>query len=501
MKKIFKVFCIFLTLILTVILFSGCGWNSTEPYYSETSNTNKKDYDILLYNFKKETIDSFQKLCNEYYSETGVKIKVISPAENDDNFKKLDSMLNSYDHPTIFTISNLYELSQLQQNGFAANLDNFGEDDFKKLIKNIPKNIKLSLKDSGNYGLPYGLDGYGYIVDREMIASVFGESNVENFIFDLKNSSYDEFEVLVNSLDNFIKYGRSSTVILNQNSYSVAPHKDSVSANLTGVFSIDISDEQTYINHMINIAINTTFKSSLNAFNANSDQIESLSEPFKKYAQALDLNTAHTAGQNAPLNRSKDYINPELNNYTQQIKTFSEGKSFFINQGNWIYSDIENLNPSLAGRLIIIPIKLPLSEDDIHLQDISVEKINCSIPVYVSKYYGINAKVSYKEKKLAQDFLVWLNTSETGKKYINDEFKFIPYNCDKTSVSNYSLNKSILEYIKDGNFLSGSYIGSPFCTKTSSLGEKIKNEYLTKGKWDKNDYDDIAKYSIEEWKK
>lgn len=499
MKKNSKVLCI--ALISIVILFSGCNWNSTEPYYSETSNTNKKDYDICIYNSKRGITDSFQKLCNEYYSETGVKIKVISPAKNDDNFKKLDSMLNSYEHPTIFTISNLYELSQLQQNGFVANLDNLGEDDFKKLIKNIPNNMKLSLKDSGNYGLPYGLDGYGYIVDSEMVASVFGENNVKNFISDLKKSSYDEFEDLVNSLDNFIKYNKSSTVLLNKNSYPIASHKDSVSGNLTGVFSVDTSDEQTYINHIINIAINTTFKSSLNAFNANSSQIDSLSEPFRKYAQALDLNTSHTAGQNTPLNRSKDYIDSELSNYTQSIKTFSEGKSFFINQGNWSYNDIENTNPTLASRLSIVPIKLPLSENDIQLQDTNVEKINCSIPVYVSKYYAINAKVSYKEKKLAQDFLVWLNTSEIGQKYITDEFKFIQYNFDDSFVSNYSLNKSIIEYIKDGNILSGAYTGSPYCNKTSELGEKIKNDYLTKDEWNNDDYNDISKYAIDEWKK
>ena len=44
--------------------------------------------------------------------------------------------------------------------------------------------------------------------------------------------------------------------------------------------------------------------------------------------------------------------------------------------------------------------------------------MNRSIPEFVSQYYIINAKATDEEKKEAEDFLLWLNTSETGQDYI-----------------------------------------------------------------------------------
>lgn len=500
MNKTSRILYLSIIILFLTNLSVGCKSSSVGPYYSQTSSENKKDYDICIYNSRYDIYEAFQKLVNEYYSENGVKIKVISSSKEDNSFEKLNNQLNSYEYPTIYSIASLKELSSLQHDGFAWSFDDSNIDEFKNLVKNIPKDMRLSLKDSGNFGVPYGIEGYGYLVDRNMVSSIFGEDNVTSFMADLKSASYSEFENLVKSLDSFIKNNESSYIYLSGNKYLISSKKDDISKRLTGVFSVAGSEEWTYINHMMNIAINTTFDSSLNAFNASKSQIDLLFNPLKSYSKTLDLKTMHTAGENGQLERSNSYIDSEINNYGQSLKIFSEGKSVFIKQGNWSYNELDKINPQLANRLSIIPIKLPLSKDDIHLTGKNIEEFNKSIPVYVSMYYGINAKTSDKEKKLAQDFLVWLNTSELGKKYIQDEFKFIPYDCDDNFESPYSINKSILEYKKAGTTLSGAYMGSPYCSKSSALGEKIKNEYLTKKVWTEKDYDEISKFAIEQWK-
>ena len=499
MNKKSKILCLFITTLFLANLFTGCKKSSTEQYYSQTSSKNEKDYDICIYNARYNVSETFQKLVDEYYSENGVKIKVISPSKEDDSFEKLNSQLNSYEYPTIYSITSFKELSNLQHYGFAWNFNDSNIDNFKELTQNIPNDMRLSLNDSSNFGIPYGIEGYGYLVDRNVISSIFGNDNVDSFINDLKSASYNDFEMLIKALDYFIKNNESTYIYLNGNKYPIAPQKDDISKKLTGVFSVAGSEQWTYINHMINIAINTTFDSSLNAMNANKSQVELLYAPLKAYSKALDLKTSHTAGENGQLERSDSYINPELSTYDQAVKNFSDGKSIFICQGNWSYNDIEKNNPELSDRLNIIPIKLPLNDYDIHLNDISVESFNKSIPVYVSMYYGINAKTSDKEKKLAQDFLVWLNTSDLGKKYIINEFKYIPYDCDNNFESSYLINNSILEYRKAGNTLSGAYMGSPYCSKNSFLGTKIKNEYLTKKFWSSKDYEYIANLAIEQW--
>ena len=53
--------------------------------------------------------------------------------------------------------------------------------DFKKLAEAIPENLYLSTDGTTNYGVPYNLEGYGYLVDKQMITDIFGEENTEAF--------------------------------------------------------------------------------------------------------------------------------------------------------------------------------------------------------------------------------------------------------------------------------------------------------------------------------
>ena len=51
----------------------------------------------------------------------------------------------------------------------------------KKLAQAIPENLYLSSDGATNYGVPYNLEGYGYLVDKQMITDIFGEENTEAF--------------------------------------------------------------------------------------------------------------------------------------------------------------------------------------------------------------------------------------------------------------------------------------------------------------------------------
>jgi raffinose/stachyose/melibiose transport system substrate-binding protein len=51
---------------------------------------------------------------------------------------------------------------------------------------------------------------------------------------------------------------------------------------------------------------------------------------------------------------------------------------------------------------------------------------NDRLAVGVPSWWCVNSQVSDARKKLAGDFVEWLYNSDTGKKYLYDEFKFIP---------------------------------------------------------------------------
>jgi raffinose/stachyose/melibiose transport system substrate-binding protein len=155
----------------------------------------------------------------------------------------------------------------------------------------------------------------------------------------------------------------------------------------------------------------------------------------------------------------------------------------------------------MAERLEFLPVKMPFKAADITRTDgMTVEKLNRSIPVFVPNYYAVNALASEDEKKMAYDFLVWLNTSPEGQKFLVDDFAFIPYNADPatTTVPN-SLGNSIIEYIKTGDIIAAPYHGAPASWSGDVLGLRIMESYMTKPAWNEADYEAIADYAVDQW--
>lgn len=103
--------------------------------------------------------------------------------------------------------------------------------------------------------------------------------------------------------------------------------------------------------------------------------------------------------------------NPLTTDYNTQVTNFATGKAAMIQQGNWIQGMIDGITPDMKIGLLPIPIN-----DDKEAMD--------RIPVGVSNNWVVN-KYS-KNKEEAKKFLNWMVTSDTGKKFIVEKFKFIP---------------------------------------------------------------------------
>jgi len=104
-------------------------------------------------------------------------------------------------------------------------------------------------------------------------------------------------------------------------------------------------------------------------------------------------------------NAQKDKMTTD---YATQVADFASGKAAMMMQGNWTQGDIDKIDPAL--KLGILP--LPISDEE------------GTILVGVPNNYIVNSKSEHPEE--AKAFLTWLVQSETGKKYLTKEFKFIP---------------------------------------------------------------------------
>lgn len=367
-------------------------------------------------------------------------------------------------------------------------------EEFKNLVSEIPDSFNLT-DGNANYGIPYNVEGYGYIVDTEMLAALFGEDQVDAFMTAFKTATYDEFEAMVNTLTAYIKEGAAGTVTLSGQDFALAAEKTGKAASLEGVFSVAGSEKWTYGDHMVNIAVDAVFKDSVAASEATKEQLEAGKGAFEAYAKALDLKTA-----NATTERGPELINATTNGYDPAVANFANSKAIFFKNGNWCYTNIEKANADIVDTLAFLPIKMPFTQDDIKVDGLTVEHMLCSIPVFVPNYYCINDKVSDEEKELAQEFLVWLNTSEAGQKFVVEDMAFIPYNADPATTSaGYSLGDSIISYMAEGNTLTNAYAGAPTGWATDTFGLQMMENYVNTAEWPDTAYEDIANFAISSW--
>ncbi len=481
MKKFLKMFALAITTVLMVSVITACSAPAAEELY--------------IFNTKGENADAMQAAADKFTEETGIKTKVFSLGSGTDSLEIMRTEINSQNKPAIFAVMNAESLVEWVESGYAQPLSSAKTDEYKALIETIPDDFHLTIDGSTNYGIPFNIEGYGYVVDTTMLSDIFGVDGKE--VADaIKTATYEEWESTVLALTDYIDNGNASTVTLSGQSFDMAATKTGKAATLEGVFSTAGSEKWTYGDHFINVALNTSFATPFDAQNATKADVEALISPLTAYAQALDLKTG-----NAVTERSPDFINSTTNGYDASVENLASGKAIFLKQGNWVYGNFANTsNPEIVDTLTFVPVKMPYTDDMVTVDGRTVESLNSSIPVFVPNYYIINDKVSDQEKEWAEKFLVWLNTSESGQEFVTEQMNFIPYNADPatTQVSN-SLGNSIIEYLNSGDVISNPYAGAPTTWTGDIVGAYIMENYLTKAEWTEQDYADIAQFASDKW--
>lgn len=509
MKKTTRILAAFLAGLLCLSM--GCSRQKEEqqqkPGESAQTTPNPRPdeepgtagVELYIYNSKGENAAQFEQLCQAYTDETGIAVRSFSIGAGQDHMETLRAEMNSKKKPAIFGIQGLKELQEWEEGGFALDFNDITYEPFKQLAQEIPESLRLSSDRQNSYGVPYNVEGYGFIVDKQMLSDLF-EEDTDALLQDIIACSYQEWSQLVESIDAYIQAPASAPVTLNGNQYHFRPEKTGLAVNLNGVFSVMGAEKWTYGDHYMNVALNAVFDSPAAANEATEEEIDSVRPALVAFSRALDFKTSHLAGLNGAGKRGQDFVSSANYGYDQAVQIFADSKAVFFKQGNWAYGNIEGVNEAMAKRLTFVPVKMPLTQDMIKT-GMTVEEFNSTIPVFVPNYYAINAKVSAQEQQAAMDFLIWMNTSETGRRFLVDEFAFIPYNADPEEVTlENPLSGSILEYMKKGKTLSAPYNGAPASWSGDTVGLRIMEQYMTKAQWEEQDYNDIADYAISTWK-
>ena len=476
--------------LAVVSILSGCGQSSTEG--GQASN---KNYDLYIYNGKPQIADQLDELCDIYEQQTGVRIKTLTLDQPD----ALRTEMNSSAPPAILT-TYTDTMIEWQEGRFLLDFQQAQTEEFRQLAQSVPQDMRLSTDGTNNYGIPYSVEGYGLIVNTDMLEALFGVDGIQ-VAKDLQLCSYDEFETFVKATDAYIQDATSQEIFLNGTAYQLQAEKQGLAQNLLGVFAVAGSETWTYGDHLVNAAICSVFNNVVEANLVSKEDVDRLQLPMERYAQLLDLMSSYAATKDGAIQRGGDFVSSTINGYDQSIQNFAAGRVLLLQQGNWAYNDIINANAQLAESMVFVPLKFPYQQQDITADGKTVEQLNSSIPVFAPCYYSINTQVSKEEQKLAEEFLVWMNTSEVGRDFIENKFSFIPYDAPAESTTSNSLNNSILQYKAEGNVLSNPYTGAPPTWASKVVGNMMLEQYLCReGDWTQQDYQNIAQQAVKGWK-
>ncbi len=460
------------------------------------------DYDLYIYNSKGENADAFTAMAKTYEEETGVKLKTFSIGSGQDHMETLRAEMNSKNAPGIYSIQGSKELLEWEEGGFALDLNSVDDHaEFEALVDQIGNSQQLTTEGTKQYGIPYNVEGYGFIVNTEYLKSLFNNP-ADTLVEDLKLSTYAEFEAFVRQVQTFAggigatTTGGGDTVTLNGNAYTLA---QTAPSQLVGAFSVMGAEKWTYGDHSINVALATKFKTPADVLAA--DDINDLQGALEAYAKMLDLKTSNlgmvagTTGSQTALTRGSAFITGAEGGYDPAVLDFVNGSALFIKQGNWAYSNIKDVDAEYADDLEFIPVKLDVTDSIVVRDDMNATEFNQTIPVFVGNYYAINSKSSSETQKLAMDFLVWLNTSEEGMRIVTEDFNFIPFNADPAEVVlPNSLGNSILSYMQsDIPTLGAPYHGAPAVWSGDTVGKYLLENYMNQvDSWTTADYTKIA---------
>ncbi len=408
---------------------------------------------VRFLNFKPEIASVYEKIAKDYKEETGVNLVVETAAAN--NYEStLTAKMATREAPTIFQING--------PKGYENWKDyclNMGGGDLEGMLTD--KSLALR-NDEGVFGIPYVVEGYGIIYNEDIMNKFFALPDKETDI-----SSTEE----IRSFDSLKEVVEEMT-------------KRKSELGIDGVFastSLKPGEDWRWQTHLMNIPVYFEFKDKGAGLN------------LQETAQ-LDFSYA---------DNMKNIFDLYINNSTTDKKVlgskivgdsmaeFALGKCAMVQNGNWAWSQISEVkgNSVNADKIKMLPIYMGLPDEE-----------QQGICIGTENYLAINKKASAEEQKAAEDFLVWLFSSDKGKKYVTEQLGFItPFNTfSDDEISDDPLAKETVNWLNKDGIKTVPWYFTIFPSQTfkNNLGDNLLAYARGAKSWD-----DLKTETAADWKK
>lgn len=221
------------------------------------------------------------------------------------------------------------------------------------------------MMDGKVMGMPVNLEGYGYIYNKNM----FEDAGVTSL-----PTTFDELAATAQTLED---------------------------AGYTA-FGTGYGEWWVMGLHLVNVAfaMQDDPQAFVDGLNAGTETMAG-NPRFADLKRLIDLNVEY--GERNPLTTDN----------RMQVQYFVNRDVAMIQQGNWKELDIIAGDPDMDFGVL----PLPLTNDPAQAN---------RIPIGVPFYFVVNNSAPERDQEVARDFLNWLVSSDTGKRFLVEEFGFIP---------------------------------------------------------------------------
>ena len=357
--------------VSAAVLLTGCG---------ETTNTGASG-EVYLLNFKPEISEAYNEVAQKYQEETGVSVKVVTAASGTYE-QTLKSEIAKSQPPTIFQVNGPV--------GYGSWKDycmNLSDSPLYEMLSD--KDLAITEGD-GVYAIPYAIEGYGILCNGDIMDKYFALPQ--------KTSG-------VNSLEEINSFETLKSV-----AEDIQRNKDAL--GIDGAFaatSLATGDQWRWQTHLANAAFYHEFNETDSAQNTIMTALESAEIAFThadKFKNLFDLYLDNSTTEKGLLGSKTT---------ADSMAEFALGKCAMVQNGTWAWSQIKDVQGNTVNEdaLEFIPLYMGFDNEE-----------NMGICIGTEAYYAINEKATDEQKKAAEDFLVWMFSSQTGKDYVINKLGF-----------------------------------------------------------------------------
>ena len=170
---------------------------------------------------------------------------------------------------------------------------------------------------------------------------------------------------------------------------------------------------------------------------------------------------------------------------------FALGKAAMVQNGNWAWSQIAKVSGNVVKSDDIKFLPLYTGMDGESGQGLCIGTEN---------YFAVNKMASDEQKKASLEFLDWLFSSKTGKKFVSEKLNFItPFKTfTEDEQPDDPLAREVVRYMNDEGLVSVPWIFTSFPSENykKSVGAKLL-EYVQGSV----DFSEVEKTVKDEWKR